>query len=159
MTKITLQAVRAKQIELSTEQTKLAAMVAALMNQVCTTVSVDAINISLRDGEHYAGAVLDEDGELMHHLVLMAEKPDSRLTWQAAMDWAASVGGVLPTRQEQALLFANCKPHVDAEWHWSSQTHETNASCAWYCGFHGGSQNYGGESSAGCARAVRRLNP
>lgn len=159
MTEITLQAVRAKQIELSTEQTKLAAMVAALMNQVCTTVSVDAIDIGLRDGEHYAGAVLDEDGEVLHHLVLMAEKPDSRLTWQAAMEWAVSIDGVLPTRQEQALLFANCKAHLVADWHWSSQTHETNASCAWGCYFTSGSQYGNGKSYAGCARAVRRLKP
>jgi hypothetical protein len=159
MTEITLQAVRAKQIELSTEQTKLAAMVAALMNQTCTTVSVEAFDVGLRDGEHYAGAVLDEDGELMHHLVLMAEKPVGRVTWQAAMDWAASVNGVLPTRQEQALLFANCKPHLDADWHWSSQTHETNASYAWYCYFNYGNQGLNAKSYAGCARAVRRLNP
>lgn len=149
MTEITLQAVRAKQTELAT-------MIAALMNQTCTTVSVEAFEIGLRDGEHYAGTVLDRDGELMHHLVLMAEKPDARLDWQAAKDWATSVGGELPTRQEASLIFANCKPHLEASWHWTSEEH-TNASYAWDCHFINSNQTSTAKSSAGSARAVRRL--
>jgi hypothetical protein len=143
--------------KLQAEQTKLAAMIAAYAVQAAKTISVDAIDIELSDGEHYAGAALGADGSVTHHLVLMAEKPASRLDWQAAMDWAASVGGVLPTRQEQALLFANCKPYLEADWHWSSQTHETDASYAWLCGFASGNQTSSVKSYAGCARAVRRL--
>jgi hypothetical protein len=150
MTEITLQAVRAKQTELAT-------MIAALMNQTATTVSVDAIDIELRDGEHYAGAVLNDDGTIKHHLVLMAEKPDEMLPWARAMVWADSVGGLLPTRQEAALIFANCRPHVDPLWHWTSEEHESNDSCAWYCYFINGYQDLNFKSSEGSARAVRRL--
>jgi hypothetical protein len=152
MPEITLQAVRAKQTELN-------AMIAALMAQPVATIAVDAIDIDLRDGEHYAGAVLNEDGTVKHHLVLLADKPAESLNWQAAKDWAASVGGELPDRQEAALIFANCKPHVEAAWHWTSETHESNASDAWDCFFSNGHQSGNGKSYAGCARAVRRLNP
>jgi hypothetical protein len=72
------------------------------------------------------------------------------------MDWASTVCGVLPTRQEQALLYANCKPHLQPEWHWSSETHESDASFAWYCYFCIGLQDYDRKSIEGSAVAVRR---
>jgi hypothetical protein len=111
----------------------------------------------LQPGEHYAGVVLDESGQVTHHLVLMAPRPDKKLQWQAAMDWAASVGGALPTRQEQALLYANCKPHIKPEWHWSSETHADDASYAWHCTFSLGYQGYSHKSAEGSAVAVRRV--
>jgi hypothetical protein len=73
------------------------------------------------------------------------------------MDWAESVGGSLPSRQEQALLFANCKPHLKPEWHWSSQTYESDASCAWFCYFYYGGQGGNRKSAEGAAVAVRRV--
>ena len=93
----------------------------------------------------------------MHHLVLMSARPDTKLEWQPAMDWAAAAGGELPTRQEQALLFANCKPHLEPEWHWSCETHKENASSAWICGISSGYQSSSHESCAGGAVAVRRV--
>ena len=57
------------------------------------------------------------------------------------MDWAFSVVGALPTRHEQALLYANCKSHLKPKWHWSSETHEEDASYAWGCDFDYGTQN------------------
>jgi len=147
---ITLEAAEAKFAELGELMTKLRA-------QAATTVhTVFAAQIELRPGERYAGAVLNTDGSVKHHLVLMAAKPEDDLSWQAAMDWAKSVGGELPTRQEQALLFANCKDAFEARWYWSSQTHETNASYAWYCYFSNGHQSSNPKRYEGCARAVRR---
>lgn len=128
MPAITLDAIEAKQTELS----KLIAQFKDQANQPTLRV-LQEVEIELHSGEHYAGPVLDADGNLMHHLVLRAELPTGKITWQAAMDWADSIGGALPTRQEQALLFANCKTHVRPEWHWSSQTHEDDASFAWIC--------------------------
>jgi hypothetical protein len=151
MSQITLEAVTAKQTELAAMIAKLHAQAAAT-----TTVIVAEATIELQADEHYAGAVLDADGKVKHHLVLMAEKPDGNLNWQASVEWARSIGGVLPTRQEQALLFANCKPHMDAKWHWSSEAYETDASYAWYCYFDDGYQGTSHESCEGCARAVRR---
>ena len=88
-----------------------------------TTIQLPATAIELQPGERYAGPVLDADGNVKHHLVLLPNRPECDLNWQAAMDWAASVGGELPNRQEQALLYANCKPHLKPEWHWSSETY------------------------------------
>lgn len=88
----------------------------------------------------------------------MAERPAKKLTWQAAKDWAAAMGATLPNRQEQALLYANCKPHMKPEWHWSCEEHEDAASFAWYCLFDSGDQ-YGIllKSSEGSVVAVRRV--
>jgi hypothetical protein len=113
--------------------------------------------IELQPGEHYAGVVLDAEGKVMHHLVLMAQKPTGKLSWQDAMDWAISAGGHLPTRQEQALLYANCKPHLQSGWHWSCETHEEDASCAWFCYFNHGYQGNDLQSYGGSAVAVRRF--
>ncbi len=113
--------------------------------------------IELHPGEHYAGVVLDAEGKTMHHLVLLACKPDGKLNWQDAMDWATSAGGCLPTRQEQALLYANCKPHLQPVWHWSCESHEEDASSAWTCYFGGGSQYGNRKSCGGSAVAVRRF--
>src|SRR5947207_2622110 len=54
----------------------------------------------------YAGVARGEDGIADHHLIVMGES-DGRLKWQAALDWARSIGCELPTRRELALCFAN----------------------------------------------------
>ena len=110
---------------------------------------------SLPTGDHYAGIVLDADGKPTHHLVLMAQRPEEDLTWQAAMDWAASMDGTLPNRQELALLYANCKPHLKPEWHWSCE--EYSASSAWICHFTRGHQGTIHKGYEGSVVAVRRL--
>jgi len=131
----------------------MAALAEADSQQAETTSPTPA----LQPGEHYAGVVLNESGQVTHHLVLMAPRPDGKFQWQAAMDWAASVGGALPTRQEQALLYANCKPHLKPDWHWSSETHADDASYAWYCDFYYGGQSDHLKSYEGSAVAVRRV--
>lgn len=152
MSQITLEAIESKHIELSL-------LIAKFKEQATQPVlwRLADICISLYPGEHYAGPVFDEAGKLKHHLVLMAARPSDDLNWQAAMDWASSVGGTLPTRQEQALLFANCKPHLKPEWHWSSETHESDASYAWNCYFNYGYQFNIRKSYEGRAVAVRRV--
>ena len=149
MTTITLESIE-------TRQTELADMIARIKAQP-THVVLPAASIALQPGERYAGMVLDDAGQLKHHLILMAQRPSKELAWQPAMDWAASVGGTLPDRQEQALLYANCKPHLDPTWHWSCQTHDNDASYAWGCHFHDGSQGNGHKSFEGSAVAVRRV--
>ena len=141
-------------------QDALKAMIEQLERQIgpAREIEIDECTISLKAGERYAGVVLGEDGDVLHHLVLMAARPDKKLAWQAAMDWAESVGGVLPTRQEQALLYANCKPHLKPEWHWSCETHKDDASYAWGCDFTDGHQYPGLKSAGGCAVAVRCIH-
>ena len=152
MTTVTLEAIQAK-------QTELAAMIQQLHEQAahCTQIEIEGCTLELRAGEHYAGAVLDKNGDHLHHLVLRAERPAGKLNWQAAMDWAKGVGGSLPSRQENSLLFANCKYHLDPSWHWSSESHEDDASCAWGCNFGDGYTDYDLKSYEGSAVAVRRV--
>ena len=122
-----------------------------------TTLRLPATTIELRPGERYAGPVLDAEGRTVHHLVLLPDWPEQRLHWKDAKAWAESVGGELPTRQEQALLFANCKPHLKRTWHWSCEEYEDNASYAWSCYFNDGTQNNNRKSFEGSAVAVRRV--
>ena len=153
MTAVTIELIQAK-------QTELAAMIAQLQAtpaQISTTIYIEEETFDLAPGEHYAGAVLDANGLHMHHLVLMAAKPEGDLNWTAALEWAEEAGGALPTRQEQALLFANCKPHLTPHWHWSCEEHETEASSAWSCDFYDGSQRLTHKSYEGGAVAVRRV--
>ena len=153
MSTVTIEQIKAKQSE-------IAQLIEQFQHQAeLATVSIDIEECSIRiaPGEHYAGAILDGAGQHMHHLVLMAARSDDDLTWQQAMEWAASVNGTLPTRQEQALLFANCKPHLKPEWHWSSEVYEKDASYAWSCYFTYGYQNLSHKSYEGGAVAVRRV--
>lgn len=152
MSIVTLEAIEAKHNELSKLIAQFKADATKPMNWVYPEVE-----IPLFPGERYAGAVLNETGHFQHHLVLMAARPEGKLVWQAAMDWAASVGGELPNRQEQALLYANCKPHLKPEWHWSSETHEDDASYAWNCYFFNGGQYIFHKSYECSAVAVRRI--
>ena len=149
---ITIETIQARQDELAALIKQFQAQPAAIIEHVLPETKIE-----LRAGEIYAGAVLDEAGNLKHHLVLILKRPADRMSWDDAMKWAASIGGTLPDRQEQALLFANCKPHLEGAWHWSCQEHEDEASYAWYCYFSGGDQSLSHKSYEGCAVAVRRL--
>ena len=128
MSEITLEAIE-------TRQQELVALIAKYKAEAPRVLNVGAMAIELAAGEHYAGAVLNDDGSVKHHLVLLGDKPDDTLTWQDAKVWAATVHGGLPDRQEAALIFANCKQHVDARWHWTCEAYEPNASFAWDCIF------------------------
>ena len=143
---------------LKAEHTKLGTRIARLEQRQITPVAyvVDEAEIALAAGEHYAGIVLDEDGDVSHHLVLLPGQAEN-LTWDKARDWAQSIGGELPTRQEQALLFANLKGKFEAAWYWSDERHESDGSYAWFQSFVNGTQLSSRESYEGRARAVRRF--
>lgn len=153
MSAITLEAVKARQAELAEMIEQLAAAAATKS----TWLLLPEVEIELQPGERYVGPVLDADGKVEHHLVLMPQRPDGTLNWQAAMEWAESIGGAIPTRQEQALLYANCKPHLTPAWHWSSETYEDDASYAWLCNFYDGLQDDLRKRYEGGAVAVRRV--
>jgi len=113
-------------------------------------------SIELNSGERYAGIVLDAEGLAAHHLVLLPQEAVD-ISWDAAKAWATSIGGELPTRQEQSLLFANLKSQFKRRWHWSCEEYEAGGSYAWDQLFYSGSQDYNRKSYEGCARAVRRF--
>jgi hypothetical protein len=145
----TLQQIEAAQADLSK-------MIAAFKAAPAAFVHVAETKVQLHPGEHYAGLLLDSEGRPSHHLVLLAGDAEE-LTWPKAVEWAKAAGGDLPTRPEQALLFANLKVQFEKEWYWSSQEHEDNSSCAWTQAFSNGLQSYTGKSAQQRARAVRRL--
>ncbi len=111
---------------------------------------------NLQPGEIYAGIVLGQNGAGDHHLFLLPAKTEP-LTWDKAVAWAESVGGTLPTRQEQAILYGNLKHEFEPRWHWSSEQHAGNSDYAWLQYFDDGTQYGGPKSNEYRARAVRRL--
>jgi len=121
-----------------------------------TLLLIGEAQIQLQPGEHYAGLVLAADGTVSHHLVLLPDQADN-VSWQDAQAWATSIGGELPTRQEQALLYANLKGKFEPRWYWSSETHEEDGSYAWLQYFNFGDQLGNHKSYEGRARAVRRF--
>ena len=149
MTTVTIEAVVAKQAE-------LAKMIEALQCATTFSYGIPEALIELKPGERYAGIVLAEDGEPAHHLILLPGEAED-LNWEDAKSWATEQGGELPTRQEQALLYANLKAQFKPNWYWSSQAHETESSWAWSQHFNRGSQDNRHENDEFRARAVRRL--
>lgn len=102
----------------------------------------------VQEDEIYAG-ILIKEGVPSHHLILLPGEVES-VTWDQAGEWAASIGGELPTRKEQALLFANTAEHFQPRWYWSGEQH-------WFQYFGNGNQVSYGKGLKACARAVRRV--
>ncbi|CAN7739844.1 DUF1566 domain-containing protein [Duganella sp. LjRoot269] len=108
------------------------------------------------EGGLYAGIARGVNGLPDTHIVLLPAAAED-VTWDQAKAFAAEAGGELPTRSEQALLYANLKDQFEEDWYWSGEQHASTPSLAWYQYFYGGSQYYGRKSYGGRARAVRRL--
>jgi hypothetical protein len=110
----------------------------------------------LAEGELYIGAIGDAAGNLHHVILLPGDNDDA--PWQDAMDWAKSIGGDLPTRIEQAMLWANHRDQFQEDWYWSNETYEHDSASAWFQYFNYGYQgSYRKDGSYCRARAVRRL--
>lgn len=107
----------------------------------------------LAEGEIYAG-ILVKDGVPNHHLVLLPGEAES-VTWDQAGEWAASIGGELPTRKEQALLFANAADCFQSRWYWSGEQYSRYY--AWFQYFSNGCQDDYDKGYEARARAVRRV--
>lgn len=148
---LTLNAIKA-------EQTKIAEMIAIFERQAKETTEFHLPEsfIALKHGEHYAGLIIGKDGEPSCHLVLLASAAEEK-TWNDAKAWASEQGGELPTRREQALLFANLKEQFQPNWYWSSEQDAADDSCAWVQDFDDGGQDDGHKSYECRAHAVRRL--
>ena len=110
---------------------------------------------TLSDGEIHVATIQIAD-QAPYHLILLPDHLEDEMTHLAATEWAASVGGDLPTRPEQALLFAHQRDQFDRTWYWSNTLHEADPDCAWYQYFYRGSQSYDYRDFKFRARAVRR---
>ncbi|WP_454710990.1 DUF1566 domain-containing protein [Cupriavidus nantongensis] len=110
----------------------------------------------LAAGELYAGVILGKDGAADHHLILLPGAAED-VTWEKAKEWAGSVGGALPTRREQSLLFANLREEFASAWYWSGEQYAGVSGTAWGQYFGDGYQGLSLKNHEFRARAVRRL--
>ena len=109
----------------------------------------------LADGEIYVGCIGDALGNLHHVILLPGDNDDD--THEAQLEWAKSIGGDLPSRIEQAMLWANHRDQFKKDWYWSNEIHHTESGWAWYQNFNNGNQNNNNRNNELRARAVRRL--
>ena len=109
----------------------------------------------LAEGETYIGLIGNSQGEAYHLVLLPGDNDDA--TWQEQMDWAKSIGGDLPNRIEQAMLWAGHKDQFKKDWYWSNEQHHTASGCAWVQTFSNGYQYGYRKYDELRARAVRRL--
>ena len=141
---------------LETKHKEFGELIAKFKAEVKTQYVFPQTEIQLAHGEHYAGVILGKDGESSYHLVLLPEDKES-IKWQEAVDWAKSIGGELPTRREQSLLFANLKEEFQEKWYWSGEQHASHSGYAWGQYFFNGFQFTCSKGGTCRARAVRRL--
>ena len=104
----------------------------------------------LNPGEIYVGRINDQ-----HIILLPGDNDDAN--WQDALNWAKSIGGDLPNRIEQSMLWANHRDQFQENWYWSNELHHNNDESAWYQNFNYGYQGHNYRLSRLRARAVRRL--
>lgn len=115
------------------------------------------------DGGTFCGITTFEDGTWAA-LILLPDRPTGTFSWQAATDWAASVGGQLPTRLMATMLYANAKDQFDPRWYWTSSTLDADTGddddsvYSWSCDFSYGILYYDPKSYEGGAVAVRLIN-
>ena len=148
-TTITLESIKAEHI-------KLADMIAAFEKQQEPSAPFfPEATINLAPGEHYVGCIGDALGNLHHVILLPGDNPPA--TWEDQLEWAESIGGDLPTRIEQAMLFANHRDQFQKDFYWSNEILHTESGWAWYQYFGYGGQDGSRKYNELRARAVRRL--
>jgi hypothetical protein len=135
---------------------QVAEMIETFKAQALRVITIGHAQIELQPGEHYAGIILGADGSPSHHLILLPGDVDD-VTWAQAKEFAEKAGGELPTRREQALLFANLKDQFEERYYWSGAQHASTDGYAWSQDFTNGGQLNNYKSAELRARAVRRL--
>ena len=149
MNQLTLEAIKA-------EHAKVAEMIAAFEAQAkfesAFPVTVQAPKPN--PGELWLGVVIT--GKKMEHIYLLPGDNDIA-SWQEQMDWAKSIGGDLPNRVEQAMLYAHMKDKFKEAAYWSNEKHASGSAYAWYPYFGNGTQYCYDTRFKLRARAVRRL--
>jgi len=109
----------------------------------------------LAEGETYIGSIGDATGNVHHIIMLPGDNDDA--DWDAQMEWAKSIGGDLPSRIEQAMLWASHRDQFKKDWYWSNELHHDDDASAWFQIFDYGSQGTYYRYDSLRARAVRRL--
>ena len=109
----------------------------------------------LSEGEIYVGAIGDAAGNLYHVILLPGDNNDA--THEAQLEWAKSIGGDLPTRIEQAMLWASHRDQFQKDFYWSNEIRHAESGWAWTQNFTNGHQYVTHKSHEFRARAVRRV--
>lgn len=113
-------------------------------------------------GGVWAGIARGEKDKPDYHLFVHADEKED-IKWQAAVDWAKGLESAghqdysLPTRKEQALLFANVPELFQPKWYWSGEQCASDPDAAWVQAFTNGTQLTTWKYLNGRARAVRRV--
>ncbi len=110
----------------------------------------------LNDGEIYVGCIGDASGNMHDCILLPGDSDDGN--WERQMAWARSIGGDLPNRVEQAILWANFRDHFQGCPYWSNEQHHFNSGSAWVQVFDNGGQISFHKYDELRARAVRRVS-
>ena len=110
---------------------------------------------TLFEGEIYVGAISDKNRDFYHLILLPGDNDDA--SWKMQLDWAKSIGGNLPNRIEQAMLWAYCSDQFKKEWYWSNETYQRNDAFAWCQDFGHSDQFTTVKGYYLRARAVRRV--
>jgi hypothetical protein len=142
--------------EVQSAQRSINEMIANLVKTAGKVVIFASAKIDLREDEHYAGIIVGKKGEQSHHVILLPGEA-GEVKWEAAGEWAIKAGGELPTRREQALLYANLKDQFQGAWYWSSEQHAGISDYAWCQDFSNGYQGINHEGNCLRGRAIRRL--
>lgn len=119
------------------------------------TIVVLGTTIALAAGEEHIVSIVGADGKGHHTILLPGDKSG---TWKAMKKWAEQLGGDLPDRVEQAVLFRDHKEKFQDDWYWSNTQPADGADCAWCQSFGYGSQSWDYVSNRFRARAVRRIS-
>ena len=109
----------------------------------------------LAEGEIYLCGLVDANGDIEHTVLLPGD--NDYATQAEQFEWAKSLGGDLPNRIEQAVMFAKFRDRFQSDAYWSNETCHWDASCAWYQGFGGGGRGTSPKSAALRGVAVRRF--
>ena len=142
--------------EIKDAQAKLNKLVEDILSKPVTEFALPETAIDLKYGEHYAGIVIGKEGAKSYHLILVGEEINNA-NWQPALDWAKSIGADLPSRREQALLYANLKEQFTKKHYWSGETYDVDSGFAWIKNFDNGCQYYINKDDCCRVRTVRRL--
>jgi hypothetical protein len=142
--------------EIKAKQAELVAMIAKLEKKPRRRLHFPEMALELKEGEMWAGVIVDTEYPAnSYHLILLPDEADS-VNWESAKSFASKVGGELPSRREQSLLFANLKDQFQGSYYWSSEQHAGYRGFAWCQTFGSGYQLYNEKFSCLRARAVRR---
>lgn len=108
----------------------------------------------LKEGEIYAGAIINPDGTGRHTILLPGDNDDA--DWETQKEWAKSIGGDLPDRVQQAMLYKYLPEHFKKDWYWSGE--QRGSGSAWFQLFTSGDQIWLSTNVKCRARAVRSVS-